>query len=160
MNDLGPYLARIGNPAHISKTEAYLLRDDCLSDFKQASIDKANRILHMIEKQATELEKMQALLTQVCQKLCSAHSFTPKHSFLRVTLMYFHIIIINNICMQTVDLSKTKEEQMLAKINEISFNMHVLETYLNWHRDVVPQRYRVLVDRLRRNPHLQVLQKH
>ncbi|KYN17744.1 hypothetical protein ALC57_09957, partial [Trachymyrmex cornetzi] len=124
INDLGPYLARIGNPAHISKTEAYLLRDDCLSDFKQTSIDKANRILHMIEKQATELEKMQALLTQ------------------------------------TVDLSKTKKEEMLAKINEISFNMHVLETYLNWHRGVVPQRYRVLVDRLRRNPHLQVLQKH
>ncbi|XP_018394490.1 PREDICTED: dynein regulatory complex subunit 7 isoform X2 [Cyphomyrmex costatus] len=123
-NDLGPYLARIGNPAHISKTEAYLLRDDCLSDFKQASIDKANRILHMIEKQATELEKMQGLL------------------------------------MQTVDLSKTEEEQMLAKINEISFNIHVLETYLNWHRDVVPQRYRILVDRLRQNPHLQVLQKH
>lgn len=69
MNDLGPYLARIGNPTHISKTEAYLLRDDCLSDFKQGSIDKANRILRMIEKQTVELEKMQALLTQVRQKL-------------------------------------------------------------------------------------------
>jgi len=87
MNDLGPYLARIGNPVHISKTEAYLLRDDCLSDFKQTAIDKANRILHMIEKQAMELEKLQTLLTQVCQKLRSAHSFTFKHSFLHVTLM-------------------------------------------------------------------------
>ncbi|TGZ56490.1 dynein regulatory complex subunit 7 [Temnothorax longispinosus] len=124
INELGPYLARIGNPAYISKTEAYLLRDDCLSDFKQMSIDKANRILRMIEKQAAELERMQALLTQ------------------------------------TVDLSKAEEEQMLAKINEISFNMHVLETYLNRHRDVVPQRYRILVDRLRQNPHLQVLQKY
>ncbi|XP_012057467.1 PREDICTED: coiled-coil domain-containing protein lobo homolog [Atta cephalotes] len=124
MNDLGPYLARIGNPVHISKTEAYLLRDDCLSDFKQTAIDKANRILHMIEKQAMELEKLQTLLTQ------------------------------------TVDLPKTKKEEMLAKVNEISFNMHVLETYLNWHRTVVPQRYKVLVDRLQRNPHLQALQKH
>lgn len=62
--------------------------------------------------------------------------------------------------MQSVDLSKTDEEQILAKINEISFNVHVLETYLNRHRDVVPQRYRILVDRLQQNPHLQVLQKY
>lgn len=67
INELGPYLARIGNPTYISKTEAYLLRDDCLSDFKQVSIDKANRILRMIEKQAAEVEKAQALLTQVCR---------------------------------------------------------------------------------------------
>lgn len=48
---------------------------------------------------------------------------------------------------------------MLAKINEISFNLHVLETYLNWHRDQVPQRYKILMDRLRQNPYLQALQK-
>ncbi|XP_011050892.1 PREDICTED: coiled-coil domain-containing protein lobo homolog [Acromyrmex echinatior] len=124
MNDLGPYLARIGNPTHISKTEAYLLRDDCLSDFKQTSVDKANRILHMIDDQMMELEKMQTLLTQ------------------------------------TVDLSQMEKEEILAKINEISFNMDMLETYLNWHRNVVPQRYRVLIDRLLRNPHLQILQKY
>lgn len=69
-------------------------------------------------------------------------------------------MIINNIYMQSVDLSKVEEEQMLAKINEISFNVHVLETYLNRYRNVVPQRYRTLVDRLRQNPHLQVLQKY
>lgn len=65
VDPLGPYLARIGNPAYISKAEAYLLRDDCLSDFKQLSIDKANYILRIIEKRAAELEKMQTLLTQV-----------------------------------------------------------------------------------------------
>jgi len=160
MNELGPYLARIGNPAYISKTEAYLLRDDCLSDFKQVSIDKANRILRMIEKQAAELEKMQALLTQVRQKLCSIHSFTPSillHIIDIFSCNYYHV---NNIYVQSVDLSKAEEEQILAKINEISFNIHVLETYLNRHRDVVPQKYRVLVDRLRENPHLQVLQKY
>ncbi|EFN62109.1 Coiled-coil domain-containing protein 135 [Camponotus floridanus] len=123
IDPLGPYLARIGNPAYISKAEAYLIRDDCLSDFKQLSIDKANYILRIIEKRAAELEKMQILLTQ------------------------------------SVDLSKAEEDQMLAKINEISFNLHVLETYLNWHRDQVPQRYKILMDRLRQNPYLQALQK-
>ncbi|KAM0725854.1 Dynein regulatory complex subunit 7 [Formica fusca] len=123
IDPLGPYLARIGNPAYISKAEAYLLRDDCLNDFKQLSIDKASYILRVIEKRAVELEKMQTLLTQ------------------------------------SVDLPKAEEDQMLAKINEISFNLHMLETYLNRHRDQAPQRYRILTDRLRQNPHLQVLQK-
>ncbi|XP_072742511.1 dynein regulatory complex subunit 7 [Anoplolepis gracilipes] len=123
IDPLGPYLARIGNPVHISKAEAYLLRDDCLSDFKQLSIDKANSILRIIEKRASELQKMQSLLTQ------------------------------------TADLPKAEEDQILAKINEISFNLHVLETYLNRHRDQIPQRYRILTDRLRQSPHLRVLQK-
>ncbi|CAL1679691.1 unnamed protein product [Lasius platythorax] len=123
VDPLGPYLARIGNPAYISKAEAYLLRDECLNNFKQLSIDKANYILRIIEKHAAELEKMQTLLTQ------------------------------------SVDLPKTEEDQMLAKINEISFNVHVLETYLNRHRDLVPKRYKILVDRLRQNPYLQILQK-
>ncbi|KMQ90893.1 coiled-coil domain-containing protein lobo-like protein [Lasius niger] len=123
VDPLGPYLAQIGNPAYISKAEAYLLRDECLNNFKQLSIDKANYILRIIEKHAAELEKMQTLLTQ------------------------------------SVDLPKTEEDQMLAKINEISFNVHVLETYLNRHRDLVPKRYKILVDRLQQNPYLQVLQK-
>lgn len=124
LNDLGPYLARIGNPASISKTEAYLLRDDCLCDFKQVSVDKANRILRMIEKQTAELEKMQTLLTQ------------------------------------SVDLSKVEEENILAKINEITFDIDVLEMYLNRHREVVSQKYRAMIDRLLKNPHLQVLHKY
>ncbi|KAL0118701.1 hypothetical protein PUN28_009396 [Cardiocondyla obscurior] len=123
-DELGPYLARIGNPAYVSETEAHLLHDDCLTDFKNGSVDKANRILRAIEKQTAELKKIQSLL------------------------------------MQTVDLSKAEEEQMLAKMNDISFNMHVLETYLNRHKNVVSQKYRALMDRLKENPHLQVLQKH
>lgn len=49
---------------------------------------------------------------------------------------------------------------MLTKINEISFNLHVLETYLNRHRDLLPGRYKILVDRLQQNPHLQALKKY
>ncbi|XP_011352287.1 dynein regulatory complex subunit 7 [Ooceraea biroi] len=123
INPLGPYLARIGNPAYISKAEAFLLRDDCLNDFKEWSVEKANRILRTIEERAAQLEKTQAVLTQ------------------------------------TEDLSKTEEEQMLAKISEISFNLHVLERYLNRHRDSVPERYKILVDRLQQNPRLQALKK-
>lgn len=70
------------------------------------------------------------------------------------------IMIDNNIHVQTEDLSKAEEEQMLAKIDEISFNLHVLETYLNRHRSLVPERYRMLLNRLQQNPRLQVLDKY
>lgn len=65
LDPLGPYLARIGNPSHISRAEAYLLRDECLNDFKRLSIEKANRILFAIQERAAVLEKLQASLTQV-----------------------------------------------------------------------------------------------
>lgn len=79
---MGPYLARIGNPLYISKAEAYLLRDECLNDFKQTSVDKANRILRIIEERASELEKMQALLTQVRRALVDRMIFSlaPSHN--------------------------------------------------------------------------------
>ncbi|KAK2581699.1 hypothetical protein KPH14_002186 [Odynerus spinipes] len=61
---LAPYFARIGNPKHISKAQAYLLRDDCLNDFKQLQVSKANLILRKFEKLTEELNKMQTVLTQ------------------------------------------------------------------------------------------------
>lgn len=57
INPLKPYLARIGNPEHVSKTEAYLLRDECLNDFKQLSVNKANYILRIIEKHSAERKR-------------------------------------------------------------------------------------------------------
>lgn len=62
--------------------------------------------------------------------------------------------------MQSVDLSKVEEENILAKINEITFDIDVLEMYLNRHREVVSQKYRAMIDRLLKNPHLQVLHKY
>ncbi|EFN85904.1 Coiled-coil domain-containing protein 135 [Harpegnathos saltator] len=121
LNPLGPYLARIGNPSRISKAEAYLLRDECLDDFKRSTVEKANRILLAIRERAAELEKLQATLTQ------------------------------------TTELPKTEEERILAKINEVGFDLYLLETYLNRHRESTSSRYRVLVGHLQENPHIQSL---
>ncbi|XP_032674658.1 dynein regulatory complex subunit 7-like [Odontomachus brunneus] len=58
---------------------------------------------------------------------------------------------------QISELSKEEEEQILIKINEIGFDLYLLETYLNRHKDSTSTRYRILVDRLQENPHLQSL---
>ncbi|XP_020282384.1 dynein regulatory complex subunit 7 isoform X2 [Pseudomyrmex gracilis] len=121
INPVEPYLARIGNPDYVSKAQAYLLRNECLNDFKQMSVNKANRILRLIEKRSAELKESQVLL------------------------------------LQSEDLPKTEKEEILAKINQISFDINVLETYMNRHRNLVPQRYKKLLDRLRESSHLKVL---
>ena len=47
---LAPFLAQIGDPAHISKQEAYKLKEECLQDLKHRLIDKANLIQARFEK--------------------------------------------------------------------------------------------------------------
>ncbi|XP_014480246.1 PREDICTED: dynein regulatory complex subunit 7 [Dinoponera quadriceps] len=119
LDPLGPYLARISDLSLITKEGAYLLYDECLNDFKQSSVEKANRILFVMQEHNAKLEKLQASL------------------------------------IQTAELSKAEEEQILAKINELNFDLYVLETYLNHHRESTSRRYQVLVNRLRESPFLQ-----
>lgn len=47
---LAPFLAQIGDPDKISRTQAYKLKEDCLADLKQRLIDKANLIQARFEK--------------------------------------------------------------------------------------------------------------
>ena len=47
---LAPFLAQIGNPEKLTRTEAFRLKEDCLADLKQRLIDKANLIQHRFEK--------------------------------------------------------------------------------------------------------------
>lgn len=74
---LAPYLARIGNPKQISKAQAYLLREDCLNDFKQSEVNKANLIVRESEKLTEKLNELQTLLTQV-------YRFTPLKLHVRI----------------------------------------------------------------------------
>lgn len=65
MDYLGPYLARLGNPVYLNKTEALQVREDCLTDFKQKLVDRANCILESFEKSSEELKQKQAQHAQV-----------------------------------------------------------------------------------------------
>ncbi|XP_054011422.1 dynein regulatory complex subunit 7-like [Hylaeus anthracinus] len=120
---LKPYLARIGNPAEISKDQAQLIQHECLNDYKQLLVQRANKILRKFDAYSQELEKMQTLLTQ------------------------------------SEDLTHEEEEKILEKMNEINFMLITLETRLNRHRDLVPKRYRQLVNHLQQSPYLASLQK-
>uniref|UniRef100_H2YT25 Coiled-coil domain-containing protein 135 n=1 Tax=Ciona savignyi TaxID=51511 RepID=H2YT25_CIOSA len=59
MDYLAPFLAQIGNPDKINKSQAFKLKEDCLADLKQRLIDKANLIQLRFEKETSELHKRQ-----------------------------------------------------------------------------------------------------
>lgn len=63
---LAPYLARMGDVKYLSNKHAQQLRDDCVRDFKEVMVNRANGILLEIEKEKAELDKLQDLLTNVC----------------------------------------------------------------------------------------------
>lgn len=62
---LKPYLARIGNPSELTRDSAYLLKYECLEDYKQLLVDRANKVLHRFDEYSQKLAKIQTLLTQV-----------------------------------------------------------------------------------------------
>lgn len=55
MDYLAPFLAQIGDPSHLSRAEAYKLKEECLQDLKQRLIDRANLIQARFEKVGSEL---------------------------------------------------------------------------------------------------------
>ena len=55
---LAPFLAQIGDPPHISRQEAYKLKEECLQDLKHRLIDKANLIQARFEKVSTVKAKL------------------------------------------------------------------------------------------------------
>ncbi|XP_076666325.1 dynein regulatory complex subunit 7-like isoform X2 [Andrena cerasifolii] len=61
---LKPYLARIGHPPDISKGYAYIVRQECLDDYKQVLVARANKLLRKYDEYSQELAKKQTLLTQ------------------------------------------------------------------------------------------------
>ncbi|KAH9491420.1 Dynein regulatory complex subunit 7 [Bulinus truncatus] len=61
---LAPFLAQIGDPEKITKSQAFKLKEDCLADLKQRLIDKANLIQSRFEKETQELQKKQAWYQQ------------------------------------------------------------------------------------------------
>ncbi|XP_046144860.1 dynein regulatory complex subunit 7 isoform X3 [Osmia bicornis bicornis] len=121
MNYLKPYLARIGNPVEISTLHAYSIKYECLNDYKQLLVNRANRILSKFEEYTQELEKLQTSLVQS-------------------------------------ELSREEEEKILERMDEINFILQTLETRLNRHKDLVPKRYKMLMDHLQQNPYLTILE--
>ncbi|OAF65108.1 hypothetical protein A3Q56_07177, partial [Intoshia linei] len=64
MDYLGPFLAQIGDPKNITKSQAYKCKDDCLLDLKQRLINKANLIQSRYEKETKNLQKKQSWYQQ------------------------------------------------------------------------------------------------
>ena len=62
---LSPYLARFGDMRHLTKDQAKQIKDDCIEDFKQTSVKRANSLLKDFKICNDELEKLQSTLAQV-----------------------------------------------------------------------------------------------
>ncbi|XP_043792410.1 dynein regulatory complex subunit 7-like [Apis laboriosa] len=63
------------------------------------------------------------------------------------------------LILQEEDLTREEEEKILEKINEISFYLQTLENRLNRHRDLVPIKYKMLINNLQQNPHLAIIKE-
>lgn len=63
------------------------------------------------------------------------------------------------LILQEEDLTREEEEKILEKINEISFYLQTLENRLNRHRDLVPIKYKMLMNNLQQNPHLAIIKE-
>ncbi|XP_076284275.1 dynein regulatory complex subunit 7 isoform X2 [Lasioglossum baleicum] len=117
-----PYLAQLGNPEELSMQQAYVLRAQCLNDYKQVLVQRANKILRKFDQCSKKLTGLQEKL------LFQGEEFTHE-----------------------------EEEEMLEEMNKINFDMITLETQLNRHRYLVPDKYKMLFNHLEQSPHLAVL---
>lgn len=116
---LAPFLAQIGDPPHISRQEAYKLKEECLQDLKHRLIDKANLIQARFEKETQELQRKQSWYQQ-----------------------------------NQVSMTKEDEEEYLNYCSEAMFRIHILEQRLNRHKELAPQKYVQLEQKLRNDPRL------
>ncbi|XP_078033983.1 dynein regulatory complex subunit 7 [Augochlora pura] len=119
---LKPFLARLGNPEELPKQEAQSLQLQCLNDYKQVLVRRANKILQKFEECSQKVTGLQ-------QKLL----------------------------FQGEELTHEEEEEILNEMNKINFDMIALETQLTRHKNLVPEKYKMLVDHLKQSTHLAIL---
>lgn len=58
----------MGDVKYLSNKQAQQLRDECIKDFKEVMVSRANNILKDIEKEKGELDKLQDLIVHVKKK--------------------------------------------------------------------------------------------
>eukprot|EP00076_Gallus_gallus_P010429 XP_004944089.1 dynein regulatory complex subunit 7 [Gallus gallus] len=61
---LAPFLIQMGSPEKMTRRQALRLRDNCLSDFKNRLVSKANIIQARFEKEVEELQKKNQLFQE------------------------------------------------------------------------------------------------
>jgi hypothetical protein len=83
MDYLAPFLAQIGDPGHLSRAEAYKLKEECLQDLKQRLIDRANLIQARFEKVGSESWRALGLYTRKHFTSCSKSADKPSTSCVR-----------------------------------------------------------------------------
>ncbi|XP_072492809.1 dynein regulatory complex subunit 7 isoform X2 [Notamacropus eugenii] len=116
---LAPFLVQLPPGEKLTRWQALRLKDECLNDFKQRLIDKANLIQARFEKETQELQKKQQWYQE------------------------------NQVTMTVED-----EEAYLTYCSQAMFRIRILEQRLNRHKELAPQKYLALEEKLYRDPRL------
>ncbi|XP_027713724.1 dynein regulatory complex subunit 7 isoform X1 [Vombatus ursinus] len=116
---LAPFLVQLPPGEKLTRWQALRLKDECLNDFKQRLIDKANLIQARFEKETQELQKKQQWYQE------------------------------NQVTMTTED-----EDAYLTYCSQAMFRIRILEQRLNRHKELAPQKYLALEEKLYRDPRL------
>ncbi|XP_074054809.1 dynein regulatory complex subunit 7 [Macrotis lagotis] len=116
---LAPFLVQLPPGEKLTRWQALRLKDECLNDFKQRLIDKANLIQARFEKETQELQKKQQWYQE------------------------------NQITMTVED-----EDAYLTYCSQAMFRIRILEQRLNRHKELAPQKYLALEEKLYRDPRL------
>lgn len=83
---LAPFLAQIGDPPHISRQEAYKLKEECLQDLKHRLIDKANLIQARFEK-VCDTSDQQRVILKSCTDLLNSRGNSIRMNASRASLV-------------------------------------------------------------------------
>uniref|UniRef100_F6URF0 Dynein regulatory complex subunit 7 n=1 Tax=Monodelphis domestica TaxID=13616 RepID=F6URF0_MONDO len=116
---LAPFLVQLPPGEKLTRWQALRLKDECLNDFKQRLIDKANLIQTRFEKETQELQKKQQWYQE------------------------------NQVTMTLED-----EESYLTYCSQAMFRIRILEQRLNRHKELAPQKYLALEEKLYKDPRL------
>lgn len=83
---LQPYLARLGNPDKLTKNQTVQVQQECLNDFKETLVNRANSICRKFQVIRQNFEELQSQLAQVIHLISLFYS---------IVFFLFQIKILN-----------------------------------------------------------------
>ncbi|XP_044599229.1 dynein regulatory complex subunit 7-like [Cotesia glomerata] len=110
---LQPYLARLGNPDKLNKNQAFQVQQECLNDFKETLVNRANRIWRKLQVIRLNFEELQRQLAQADDLTKEEIDSLTE----RATEANFEMHTLDVRLKRHVELSSTRYQSMLSKLN-------------------------------------------
>ncbi|XP_025037492.2 dynein regulatory complex subunit 7 isoform X1 [Pelodiscus sinensis] len=151
---LAPFLIQMGSTEKMTKWQALRLKEDCLTDFKHRLIEKANFIQARFEKVTPPFAWSTPWLQQcIGAPLLREGTTWGSPSILQQETQELQK---KQQWYQQNQLSMTLEDEdaYLTYCSDAMFRIHILEIRLNRHKEMAPQKYMELDEKLCKDPRL------